>query len=130
MEPKLLKQGDVDFIPQMYLGANFSGWSAVGDRVLVCSDAASSKSKGGVELTQDYTFRHTQAAITGVIIECGDEAFKWNGDRTRPFEGLKPKPGDRVIFERYAGSPIVGDDGKLYRLMDDKCIGGMKKRKQ
>jgi chaperonin GroES len=69
------------------------------------------------------------AAITGVIVECGEEAFKWNADRTRPYEGYKPQPGDRVIFEKYAGKPILGDDAKHYRIMDDKAIGGIKKRK-
>ena len=32
-------------------------------------------------------------------------------DRTRPFDGDKPEVGDHVIFERYAGKEIIGQDG-------------------
>jgi len=130
MEPKLLRTLHAEFLPAVYMGKNASGWTPIGDYVLVRPDVISKKSSGGVELPDDLAERMQLAAITGVIVECGEEAFKWNADRTRPFEGYKPQAGDRVIFEKYAGKPILGDDGVTYRICDDKAIGGIKKRKQ
>lgn len=127
MQPKVLKQFQVEYIPAPYMGKNTAGWSPIGDYVLVRPDLIARKSSGGVELPDDLADRMELAAITGVIVECGDEAFKWNADRTRPFEGYKPKAGDRIIFEKYAGKPILGEDGGNYRILDDKSVGGIKK---
>ncbi len=130
MQPKVLKQYQVEFLPAPYFGMNQSGWSPIGDYVLVRPDEIAKKTTGGVELPDDLADRMQLAAITGTVIECGDEAFKWSADRARPFEGYKPKPGDRVIFEKYAGKPIVGEDGINYRILDDKSIGGIKRKQQ
>ncbi len=127
MEPKLLKQMHVEYKPAPYLGSNRSGWSPVGDYVLVQPDAIAQTTSGGIELPADIAERMQLAAITGVVVECGGEAFKWNADRTRPFGGSPPKAGDRIIFEKYAGKPILGEDGISYRIMEDKMIGGVKR---
>lgn len=121
MQPRMLKQLAVEYIEAIYMGQNRSGWSPLGDYVLVRPDAIAKKSSGGVELPDDLAERMQLAAITGVLIECGDEAFKWHN-------GYKPQPGERVIFEKYAGKPIQGEDGVSYRIMEDKAIGGIKKR--
>ena len=127
MQPKLLKQLHVEYQAAIHLGPNKSGWSPIGDYVLIKPDSVAMKTSGGVEIPDDIAERMELAAITGVIVECGDEAFKWNADRTRPFDGYKPQAGDRVIFEKYAGKPILGEDGVNYRIVDDKAIGGLKK---
>lgn len=128
MEPKLIKQSHAEYTPARYNGVNTAAWSPIGDYVLVKPDAAADKSSGGVHLTQDTTDRMALAAMTGVIVELGDDAFRWNADRTRPFSGKRPSEGTRVIFEKYAGHPILGDDGEIYRIMDDKAIGGIRKK--
>lgn len=129
MQPKVLKQLQVEYLPAPYFGANASGWSPVGDYVLIRPDEIAKKTTGGVELPDDLAERMQLAAITGTLVETGDEAFKWNADRTRPFEGYRPKAGDRVIFEKYAGKPIMGEDGISYRILEDKSIGGVKVKK-
>lgn len=128
MEPKLLKTVHAEYVPATYNGVNTSGWQPVGDLVLVLPDTIATKTSGGVELPQDIAERMQLAAITGTVVALGDEAFRWNADRTRPFEGVKPTEGSRVIFEKYAGKPILGEDGRQYRFLDDKSIGGMKKK--
>lgn len=125
MQQKLIKTLHAEFVQAPYMGENKSGWTPIGDLVLVRPDAIAMKSSGGVELPEELAERMQLAATTGVIVACGDEAFKWNADRTRLFDGEKPKPGDRIIFEKYAGKPIRGDDGNDYRFLDDKCIGGV-----
>ena len=128
MEPKLIKTVHAEYQPARYNGVNVSGWSPIGDYVLIKPDSVAHKTTGGIELPEEIKERMELASITGVIVECGSEAFKWNADRTRPFGGNPPGPGTRVIFEKYAGKPILGVDGENYRILDDKAIGGIMKK--
>lgn len=127
MQPKILRTVHAEYLPAIFLGTNKSGWEPALDRILVRPDKVLAKSTGGVELPDDLIERLQLAAVTGVVVAVGDDAFKWNADGTRPFEGYKPKPGDRVIFEKYAGKPILGEDGGDYRILDYKSIGGVQK---
>jgi co-chaperonin GroES (HSP10) len=126
LNPKVLAVRRAEFIPAPFFGKNESGCKPIGDRVLIRPDIAAAKS-GSIELPQDVVERAQLASSSGVIVECGEGAFSWNSDRTRPFDGEKPKTGDRVYFDRYAGKVILGDDGAEYRLMDDVAIGGVHK---
>jgi co-chaperonin GroES (HSP10) len=125
MEAKVLKVNYVEYIRAPYMGKNASGYNPIGDHVLVRPDIAAQKTTGGIELTEDQVERHQMSAQTGTVIACGDGAFLWSADRTRPFEGYKPRPGDHVAFARYAGQVITGKDNVHYRLMEDKAIGGV-----
>lgn len=125
LNPKVLSVRRADYIPAPYFGKNESGCRPIGDRVLVRPDIAASSS-GSLQLPDDVVDRAQLSSSSGVIVEAGDDAFKWNSDRTRPFEGERPKAGDRVYFERYAGRVVLGDDGVEYRLCDDKSIGGVR----
>lgn len=127
LSPKVLSVSRVEYIAAPWTGENKSGCVPVGDRVLILPDIAMTKSQGNIALPDDVVERMQLSASSGVIVEIGDDAFAWNSDRTRPFGGYKPKPGDRVHFEKYAGKEIVGDDGAKYRLVDDKAIGGIRK---
>jgi len=127
LNPKVLNVSRVEYLPAIYSGSNKSGVEPVGDRVLILPDMAMTKSQGNIALPDEVVERMQLSASSGVIIALGDDAFAWNSDRTRPFTGYKPKPGDRVHFEKYAGKEIVGDDGVKYRLCDDKAVGGVKK---
>jgi chaperonin GroES len=127
MNPKLLKSSQLgEFVPFPYSGKNESGYEPIGDRVLVGPDMASDMTSGGVALTADHVDRTTQAAETGVIVAVGANAFRWNFDRTRPWEGPKPQPGDRIYVQRYSGQVMLGEDGRFYRLMDYACVGAVK----
>lgn len=108
-----------------WIGRNSAGIQPFGDRVLVLPDQASIKSPGGILRPPDEIERKTEGAETGVLVAVGDGAWAWNSDRTRRYEGERPVPGQRVYFERYAGAKYVGKDGLLYRLLDDKSIGGL-----
>lgn len=130
MQPKLLKSSQLgEFIPAEYTGKNESGYEPVCDRVLVLPDMAAEKSSGGIDLPAEIVDRHTMAAETGVIIAVGPDAFKWTPDKTRTWDGYKPGPGDRVYIQRYSGQIMLGEDGRLYRLMEYGCIGAVKAAK-
>src|SRR5258708_5430290 len=125
LNPRILSVRKAEYIPSPWFGKNESGCIPVGDRVLIRPDIAASSS-GKIKLPEDVVDRAQLSASSGVIVALGDDAFVWNADRTRPYGGYKPKAGDRVHFERYAGKVILGDDGVEYRIVDDKAIGAVK----
>lgn len=125
MKPKLLSTKAAQYEAGTFEG-NTSGAKPVGEQVLVRPDVAAEKTSGGVMIPDSVRERQSGAAETGVLVAVGDGAFVWNADRTRAWTGEKPKPGDRVYFARYSGTEIVGDDGKMFRLMSDNCIGAVR----
>jgi co-chaperonin GroES (HSP10) len=126
MQPKLVRMQHGEYVAGEWVGTNLSGISPHGDRVLVLPDLFSPTFAGGkLDHTPDVIERHNLASQTGVLIALGDDAWAWNSDRSRRYEGAKPQAGQRVIFEQYAGTSLWGADGNRYRLMDDKCIGGL-----
>ena len=126
MKPRLLSIRRADYIPAPYFGKNDSGCVPIGDRVLIRPDIAAALS-GDVHIPDDVVDRVQLSSSSGVIVAVGDDAFMWNSDRTRPFGGEKPKAGDRVHFDKFAGKLILGDDGVEYRLLDDNSIGGVRR---
>lgn len=125
MEAKLLKTTQAEYVQGQFDGKNESGYRPIGERVLVMPDQAAGKTSGNVIIPDDVQERQTYAAETGIIVALGDAAFVWNSDRSRKFEGERPKPGDRVFFDRYSGGVLRGNDGRMYRFMDDKAIGAV-----
>jgi len=125
MQPKLVMTPLGQYTPVEWNGVNESGIQPVGDRVLILPDGASDQTQGGAYIPDDVVARMTEAAETGVLVAVGPDAWLWNSDRSRKYEGAKPQVGQRVIFERYSGSFQHAADGRRYRLMDDKCVGGL-----
>ena len=125
MSKKVIKTPLGHFDAWEWNGVNESGIRPFGDRVLIFPDQAAAVTPGHIILPDDLRERLTLSAETGVLIAMGEDAWLWNSDRTRKYEGAKPKIGTRVIFERYAGSHHYIDDGRMFRLMDDKCVGGL-----
>lgn len=108
-------------------GINRSGITPISDKLLVRTDKASEKvgKQGVIYAPEKLTDSASMASETGIIIAMGDDAFMWNSDRSRPFSGHKPKVGDHIVFERYAGRQQRGFDGETYRLMSDTCVGAV-----
>jgi co-chaperonin GroES (HSP10) len=131
LKPRLLKSSQLgEFTPFDFDGVNRSGYEPVGDRVLVGPDSAADMTSGGVHLTPEFSERMTLAAETGVIVACGPDAFLWNSDKTRRWEGVKPKEGERCYIQRYAGQVLLGDDGRVYRLMEYGAIGAIRTKER
>lgn len=126
LNEKVLNIRRAEYIPAPFFGKNESGCVPIGDRVLIRPDIAAAKS-GSLTLPEAVVERAQLSSSSGVIVAVGDGAWFWNSDRTRPYEGEKPKAGDRVFFDKYAGKVILGDDGVEYRLMDDVSVGGVRR---
>lgn len=114
------------YAPAEWSGKNESGWMPTGDKVLVKPDKAAAKI-GSLYMTDDNQEMTQLAAESGIIVAVGSSSFMWaDRERTVRWEGEKPKPGDRVGFQRYSGVQNFGDDGELYFSMSDYCIGTVK----
>ena len=124
---RVLKTDVAQYEQSQWSGRNESGITPISDKLLVLIDKASEK-VGKAQLIyapEKQQDTATLASETGVIIAMGDDAFSWNSDRTRPYSGYKPKPGDHIVFERYTGRDQRGFDGVTYRLMSDTAVGAV-----
>jgi len=117
---------------------NRSGITPILDRVLVLPDEIEEKTDGGIIIAPQVQEQHQMAQATGTFIEAGPDAFIHstiyvetivNGgwkmterriDRWNP--EYVPKPGDRVQFAKYGGLVNIGEDGKEYRILNDRDI--------
>jgi len=87
-------------------------------KVLIKPDKVEDRSSGGLYLPDSARDRQQYAVDRGEVIAFGDGFFS-------ELPGPIPKIGDKVIFNRYAGSLISLGDGKDredYRLCNDKDI--------
>ena len=95
---------------------NTSGVEAIGFRVLVKADAVQGVTTGGVHLPDDYRAKEAYAQARGVLISKGANCFDEITDA--------PAIGDRVVFPKFEGTEVLGSDGEVYRLIEDRFIIG------
>lgn len=122
MQPKLLKTTVASYIPAFWSGTNESGYLPLNDNVLVLPDTTAAV-VNGIHMPTEVMERHDMAAESGVIVSLGNGAFVY--DSGYDWVGYKPKPGDRVYMERYAGQLVKGKDGRTYRVMASRCVGAV-----
>lgn len=121
---RLIKSDSTDYIPATFEGKNASGMRVMGKNVLIRVDECSPTSAGGVILPGNKVEAMTMNSTTGVIIAKAPEAFRLFDDGTR-WAGDVPEPGDRIWFEKYAGTLQTGRDGATYRIMDYRAIAAV-----
>lgn len=98
---------------------NLSGIKPTQFQVLVNPRKAEEKTKGGILLPDETKDRDQHASMEGQIVDVSPLAFTYE---QWPDGARKPQPGDTVIFARYAGITVKGNDGSDLRLMNDKDI--------
>ena len=91
---------------------NESGLTPIGYRVLIKLDPIKETTAGGIVLPDQIKQQEDLATTEGTIAAVGEKAFE-------NFK-LKPQPGDRVVFSKYAGIILHGNDGERYRVIDDE----------
>ena len=96
------------------LGINRSGIHPIEYRVLVLPDDSEKVTPGGIVIPDSVSDRYHQAETNATVIECAALAFQEMG--------INITPGDRVIISKYAGIVTEGNDGKQYRLVNDKDV--------
>ena len=97
---------------------NPTGIKPVEFKVLIRVDEVEETSSGGLFIPRTALEREQMAHDRGVLVEVSDMAFQgWDCNI--------PKPGDKIIFSKYAGTVIQFRDGRnvgKYRLCNDKDI--------
>ena len=97
---------------------NLSGIHPIEFKCLVKPDKIEEKTKGGIIVPQTQRDRDQHAVTTGTLIDYSPLAFTFE-DGAR---GYVPKLGTRVVYGKYLGSEIEGNDGETYRLINDRDI--------
>lgn len=86
-------------------------------KVLVKPKIVEEKTAGGIYIPDTTKEKEKFAQQEGEVVAIGAIAF------TDPDWLDKPKVGDTVLFDKYAGGkPVEGRDGEEYRLINDKEI--------
>lgn len=122
--PAIVRNLNAEFVPAEWSGVDTSGIRVIGKCVLVLVDECAPVTSGGIHFTPDMIEKLSAGCETGTMVRISPGAFLLNEDMT-PWRGEKPKPGDRVYIEKYAGKLVRGKDGRTYRLMDYGCIGAI-----
>ncbi len=101
---------------------NSSGILPRGPRVLVKPDAVDEKSSGGiVQFTEQQRVREEMGQIEGTVAAIGDAA--WH-DKPSPWAAV----GDRIVFAKFAGLFLKGNDGAMYRVINDLDVVAIKEK--
>lgn len=85
----------------------------IGARCIVKEENPEAKTQGGIILTS----ADKQRTYTGTVLVTGEGAFLENGD-IRP---MRVNAGDKVIFAKFAGTPI-DHDGEQYIILNERDI--------
>ena len=83
-------------------------------KVLIKPDKVEGQTSGGLYLPDSARDKQQFSVDRGEVMSFGDGFYQ-------ELPGPKPEVGDRVIFNRYAGS-LIKVDGQDYRLCNDKDI--------
>lgn len=99
--------------------SNEHGLKALEYKVIVHPVKAEERTKGGIVLPDIVVEKDKHAAMEGTIADISPLAFTY---AEWPDDASKPTVGDKVIFSRYSGINVTGNDGREYRIMNDKDI--------
>ncbi len=88
-------------------------------KVLVKPDKVEEKTKGGIIIPETERDTQQHAATQGVIVAMSPLAFTY---AEWPAGHFPPQVDDYVIFPRYVGFMVKGDDSEDYWLLSDKDI--------
>jgi|DEB0MinimDraft_10_1074344.scaffolds.fasta_scaffold05829_3 chaperonin GroES len=91
---------------------NNSGIEPVGDRVVIKAEPIEEKTSGGILIPDPERAKHGNSQVFGHIVAIGPDAWS---DYSEPFA----KVGDRVIFAKFGGLFVDGEDGEEYRIFND-----------
>ena len=96
------------------------GFDPVEYNVVIAPEQVETVTKGGILLPDQTKEMDEIAQVRGLLVAASPLAFnfdQWPEDAPR-----KPRPGDHVVYAKYAGTLLKGDDGREYRVCKDKDI--------
>ena len=94
---------------------NESGIKPVGPRVLVYPLPVEKTTASGIVIADATTGKEQFAQIEAEVVECGSEAWY---DSAEPWA----QEGEKVLIGKFTGLLRKGEDGKDYRIIQDRDI--------
>ena len=94
---------------------NLSGITPLGYRVLVKPDPIETTTDAGIVIPDTEAEKYNRASHTGTLVAVGE--FAWEDSKAK-WAAI----GDRVLFGKYNGREVIGEDGEIYRLLNDVDI--------
>lgn len=90
-----------------------NGIQPVGYKILIKPDeVAEEVTESGIVITAVDKEKYQQAQVTGVVVSKGSDAYSEEGTHWVDI-------GDRIIYDKYTGMSVNGEDGTEYRLIND-----------
>ena len=99
-----------------------SGITPIEYNVVVKPEKVAERTTGGILIPDAARERDQYGEHKGVLVALSPMAFSFE---EWPEDEPKPSVGNRVIFIKYAGTLVQGDDGEDYRVMKDKDVLGV-----
>lgn len=100
---------------------NKSGIKPTWNRVLVLPDKAKEKTESGlIAIPKSVQEKELMAQVKYTLIANGGSAYDLGSPE--PWGGVIPQPGDRVYVAKYAGIILKGEDGEIYRMVNDQDV--------
>ncbi|WP_441235650.1 GroES family chaperonin [Bradyrhizobium sp. 930_D9_N1_4] len=93
-------------------------------KVLIQPIKVEERTKGGIFLPDEHKDREQFAQMQGVLVAVSPLAFTYAG-KAEWGDAEKPKPGDKVMFAKFAGAAVKGKDGADYRIVNDKDVSAV-----
>lgn len=91
--------------------------------VLIAPEEVDSVTKSGLILLDKTKETEELAVVRGRLVDASPLAF--NFDHWPDGERQLPAPGDCVLYAKYGGTLVTGQDGREYRLLKDKDISAI-----
>jgi co-chaperonin GroES (HSP10) len=79
---------------------------------------------GSIFIPDEHKDREQFAQMQGTLVAVSPLAFTYADDAAWG-DAEKPKPGDKVMYAKFAGAAVKGMDGKDYRIVNDKDIAAV-----
>lgn len=101
-------------IPESVGVSNLSGLHPLGHCLLV-EPATATIGNGTIAIPDHVRANMSLIEMRATVIELGPEC--WPDEKQ-----ARARPGDKVLMAKFAGHAATGDDGKQYRLVNDRDI--------
>lgn len=104
---------------------NGSGILPMQFKLVVKVEKVEEKTSGGIFVPEQAQDRRQFEITRGVVVAVGPAAF--SDDRQYPTDAKRPEVGDRIWFDKHAGTQVKGkrDHMILYRVIEDTDVVGI-----
>ncbi len=95
------------------------GFTPTEYNVVIAAEGVVERSPGGLILPPKTAESAASASMKGLLVAVSPLAFNFD---VWPEGARKPQPGDHVLFAKYAGVVVTGEDGRELRLCKDRDL--------